>query len=232
VIPLGPKLAFMSSGLTEITIGTSAVRPSELVRKSYAESLRRDQSVSAKDLAISFGRLTTERLNEMSRSQRARVALLLRNFGAPDNQVMEAIIAGLEGDGNFKVETVDFYLSPRVLGSVGVSQFHWTSHEAVADDNPRVILSGEIGVLKSALEDGAPPIGCLPSFKAWWLALRQGRRLDSTATAEALPNLAIKYSPPNQTRLGYPIFVYALNAQDGLRRIRIVPEGESVNLPH
>jgi hypothetical protein len=232
VIPLGPKLAFMSSGLTEISIGTTVVRPSQLVRKSYAELLRRYQNVSVKDLAISFGRLTAKRLHEMSCPQKARVSLLLQTLGAPDNQVMEAIIAGLEGAANFKVETIDFYLSRMALSSVEVLQFDWTIHESVPDDNPRVILSGEISVLKSAFQDGASPIGHLPSFTAWWQALQQGKHLDATATAEALLNLAIQYSSPNQTRLGYPIFVYTLNAQDGLRRLRIVPEGRSVDLPH
>jgi hypothetical protein len=233
VIALGPKLAFMSSGLTEIAIGTSVVRASQLVRKSYAESLRRDQNVSVKALAVTFGRLTTKRLNEMSCSQKARVAFLLRSFfRAQDNQVMEAIIAGLEGDGGFKAETVDFYLSPRVSSSLEALQFEWTVHEAIADDNPRVILSGEVSVLQSALQDGAPPIGHLPSFEAWWQALHQPKHLDASDTAEALLNLAIKYPPQNQPRLGYPIFVYTLNAQDGLRRVRIVPEGKSVDLPH
>lgn len=233
VIPLGSKLAFMTSGLTEMAIGTSDVRPAQQVRKAYAELLRRDENFSVRDLAVSFGRLTTKRLNEMSCSQKARVASLLRSlFGAQDNQVTEAMIAGLEGDGSFKVETVDFYLSPRTRQTLEGFQFDWTLHEAIADGSPRVILSGEIGVLKGALQNGAPPIGSLPSFAAWWQALHQGKQLDAAATAEALLNLAIKYSPAKEGRLGYPIFVYTLNARDGFRRLRIVPEGKSVALPH
>lgn len=233
VIPLGSKLAFMSSGLTEIAIGASDVRPAQLVRKAYTELLRRDEHFSVRDLAVSFGRLATKRLNEMSCTQKIRVGSLLRSlFGAQDNQVMEAMIAGLEGDGSFKVETVDFYLSPRLIETLEGFQFDWTLHEAIADDSPRVILSGEIGVLKGALQKGAPPIGSLPSFAAWWQALHQGKQLDAAATAEALLNLAIKYSPAKEGRLGYPIFVYTLNARDGFRRLRIVPEGKSVALPH
>ena len=153
VIPLGSKLAFMSSGLTEIAIGTSDVRPAQLARKAYTELLRRDANFSVKDLAVSFGRLTTKQLDGMSCSQKIRVASLLRRvLGAQDDEVMEAMIAGLEDDGSFKVETVDFYLSPRVIETLEGFQFDWTLHEAIADDSPRVILSGEIGVLQ-----GRPP---------------------------------------------------------------------------
>jgi hypothetical protein len=61
--------------------------------------------------------------------------------------------------------------------------------------------------------------------------MHEGRQVNAAQTAEALLNLAIKYSPPDQTRLGYPIFVYTLDGGNGLKKIKTVPKGKAVDLP-
>jgi hypothetical protein len=188
--------------------------------------------VSIKDLSTAYAKLATDQLNRLTDSEKAAVESLARQFGSQNNQIMESIITGIGIDGRPKVETVDFYLSRPFPGRGDVLRFEWNLDEAVATEAPRVILSGEVSVLRNAFEDGATPISRLPSVQAWSQAMHEGRQINAAQTAEALLNLAIKYSPPDQTRLGYPIFVYTLNGRSGLRKIRTVPKGKAVDLPH
>jgi hypothetical protein len=232
VIALGTRVAFMSSGLTEISTATSTIRPSQLVRTCYANLLKGGRRVSIKDLSTAYAKLATEHLNRLSDSEKAAVASLVREFGSQNNQVMESIITGIDIDGSPRVETIDFYLSRPSLTHAGVLRFEWSIDEAMATEVPRVILSGEVGVLRSAFQDGATPISELPSVQACSQAMHEGKQVNAAQSAEALLNLAIEYSPPGQTRLGYPIFVYTLNQGSGLRKIRTVPKGKAVDLPH
>jgi hypothetical protein len=232
LVSLGANMAFMSSGLTEISGATSEIQPSQLVQTCYTDLLKGAQRVSIRDLATSYAKLTTEQLNQLSDSEKAAVDSLVRQFGSPNNQVMESIITGIDLDGNPKVETVDFYLSRPFPIYPDVLRFEWNVDEAMATEAPRVILSGEVGLLRSAFEDGATPISELPSVKAWSESMHEGKQVNAAQTAEALLNLAIKYSPSDQTRLGYPIFVYTLDGGSGLKKIKTVPRGKAVDLPH
>ena len=232
VIPLGTKLAFMSSGITEISAATSEIRPSQIARRCYADLFKSGHRTSIKDLSASYATSTADQLNGLTDSEKAAVESLMQQLGAPNNQMMESIIAGVDTDGTLRVETIDFYLARPSSAHADILRFEWNLNDAVANEAPRMILSGEINVLRSAFEDAATPIGQLPSFRAWMGAMREGRPINTAETAEALLNLAIEYSPPTQTRLGYPIFVYTLSARGGIKKIRVVPRGEAVNLPH
>ena len=68
------------------------------------------------------------------------------------------MIAGIDSDGTFKVETIDFFLPSVALAEKGVRRFDWTVDEALATDRPRVILSGEVEVVKRAFQGGESPI--------------------------------------------------------------------------
>jgi hypothetical protein len=232
VVSLGANMAFMSSGLTEISVATSEIQPSVIVQTCYADLLKGGQRVSIRDLATAYGKLTTEQLNRLSDSEKTAVESLVRQFGSQNNQMMESIITGIDLDGDPKVETIDFYLSRPSPAYPGVLRFEWNLDEAIATEASRVILSGEVSVLQSAFHDEATPITELSSVKAWLDAMHEGRQVNAAQTAEALLNLAIKYSPPDQTRLGYPIFVYTLNGGNGLKKIKTVPKGKAVDLPH
>jgi len=232
VVSLGANMAFMSSGLTEILGATSEIQPCHLVQMCYADLIKRTQRVSIRDLATAYGKLTTEQLNRLSDSEKAAVDSLVRQFGSQNNRVMESIITGIDLDGSPKVETIDFYLSRPFPVYPDILRFEWNVDEAIATEVPRVILSGEVGVLRSAFQDGAAPISELPSVKAWSDAMHEGRRVNAAQTAEGLLNLAIEYSPPDQTRLGYPIFVYTLDGRSGLKKIKTVARGKAVDLPH
>jgi len=232
LVSLGANMAFMSSGLTEIAGATSQIQPSHLVQTCYADLLKGAQQVPIRDLATAYAKLTTQQLNRLSDSEKAAVDSLVRQFGSQNNHVMESIITGIDLNGNPKVETVDFYLSRPFPIYPDVLRFEWNLDEAIPTERPRVILSGEVGVLRGAFQDGATPISELPSVKAWSDAMHEGRQVNAAQTAEALLNLAIKYSPPDQTRLGYPIFVYTLDGGGGLKKIRTVPKGKAVDLPH
>jgi hypothetical protein len=233
VVSLGANMAFMSSGLTEIFFATSEIQPSQLVQTCYADLFKGVQRVSIKDLATTYAKLTTERLNRLSDTEKAAVnSLVQQQLGSQNNHVMESIITGIDLDGSPKVETIDFYLSRPFPVYPDILRFEWNVDEAVATEAPRVILSGEVGVLRSAFQDGTTPISELPSVKAWSDAMHEGRQVNAAQTAEALLNLAIKYSPPDQTRLGYPIFVYTLDEGSGLKKIKTVPRGKAVDLPH
>ena len=74
--------------------------------------------------------------------------------------------------------------------------------------------------LKAAFEDSLSPLGSLPSFQQWRSSF-QSRRLSPAATAEALVDLAIKYSSQSSAGpIGY------------LTRLRVVSRGHAVPLPH
>lgn len=230
VIPLGTRLAFMSSGLTQLSGATFSVQPAQIVRICYTGLVKNSHHVSMKELAAAFARLTTDHLNRLSDSERAAVGLLAQRLGFQDN-IMESMIAGLDSDGALKVETIDFSLSSTPSPSSGGPRFDWTLAEALAMDSPRVILSGGVEVLKNAFQDDASPIRQLPSFTPWAQAMQEGKQVNAVQTAEALVDLTIKYSS-DTTRLGYPIFVYQLDFQHGLRKVRTVPRGKAVDLPH
>ncbi len=202
VIPLGTKLAFMSSGMTEISGTTSAVHPSQLVRKCYSDLAKRTDKVSIKTLATAFANLTAHRLNRLSESERAAALSLAQRFGSRSGQVTESIIAGLDSDGILKVETIDFYVSRSVAVGNDVLRFQWTLDEVAGTKSQHLILSGEVAVLKSAFEDSASPIRKIPSFESWARTMAEGKQVDEAQTAEALVDLAIKYSPPDGGRLG------------------------------
>jgi len=198
----------------------------------YADLLKGGHRVSVKELATAYAKLTTEQLNRLSDSEKAAVSSLVQQLGSQNNQVMESIITGIDLDGSPKVETIDFYLSRPFPVYPDILRFEWNVDEAIATEAPRVILSGEVGVLRSTFQNGATPISELPSVKAWSDAMREGSHVNAAQTAEALLNLAIKYSPPDQTRLSYPIFVYTIDRGSGLRKIRTVTKDKAVDLPH
>jgi hypothetical protein len=232
VIPLGARMSFMSSGLTEISGVNSQIPPSQLVRKCYADLLRDTRLVSTKDLATAYAKSMTEHLNKLSDTEKAAVGSVLRQYGAPNNQMMESLIAGIDVDGTPKVEIIDFYLASPFSAGSDLMGFDWTLQEATATEAQRVILSGEVAVLRNAFENGNSPIARLPSVQRWSRAVQGGKQVDAARTAEALLDLAIRYAPPEELRLGYPIFVYTLEARSGLKKIRTVLKGKGVDLPN
>ena len=82
VIPLGTKLAFISSGMTEVSVASSTIRPAQIVRICYASLVRNSSLFSMKELADFFAKRTTDPLNSLSDSEKAAVALLARRFGS------------------------------------------------------------------------------------------------------------------------------------------------------
>jgi hypothetical protein len=174
----------------------------------------------------------TEKLNNLSGPEKATVESVLRQLGVQNNQMMESLIVGVDGDGMPKVETVQFYLSRPSSDHSDLTRFESRQEAAIATRIPRVILSGDVAVLKSSLENGESQLAQLPSVQAWSRELQEGKQVDPAKTAEALVDLAIRYAPPEETRLGYPIFVYTLDARSGLKRIKTVPKGSAVDLPN
>jgi hypothetical protein len=229
VIRLGPKVAFMSSGVTDISVATARVRPALIARHLYADFSRAHHGGSLHDLSLIYAKATTKQLNALTRDERSAIASLADEVSNSSAQLLESIIAGVDGDGNLKVETIDVYVSARETDGV---TFGWNAKESVAAEMLRVIFSGEVSALRSAFEDASAPLSRLPSFQSWAEAMQDGKPVDLTRTAEALLNLAIEYSPPKQTRLGYPIFVYGLTPGAGLRRVRVVSRGNAMDLPH
>lgn len=232
VIPLGARMSFMSSGLMEISGVNAQIRPSQLVRKCYADLLRDTRLVSTKDLATTYAKSMTEQLSKLSDTEKAAVDSVLRQYGTPNNQMMESLIAGIDTDGTTKVEMIDFYLASPSSAHSDLIGFEWTLQEATATEAQRVILSGEVAVLKDAFENGNSPFAQLPSVQTWSQAVQEGKQVDAARTAEALLDLAIRYAPPEELRLGYPIFVYTLDARSDLRKIRTVLKGKAVDLPN
>jgi hypothetical protein len=232
VIRLGARMAFMSSGLTEFSGVTSNIQPRQIVTTCYASLLRDTPHVPTKDLATAYAKLMTEKLNNLSEPEKVTVESVLRQLGVQNNQMMESLIVGIDGDGMPKVETVQFYLSRPSSAHSDLIRFESRQEEAIATGIPRVILSGDVAVLKGSFENGDSQIAQLPSVQAWSRALQEGKQVDPIKTAEALLDLAIKYAPPEQIRLGYPIFVYTLDATNGLKKIRTVLKGKAVDLPN
>jgi hypothetical protein len=141
---------------------------------------------------------------------------------------MECLFAGHDADDKLKTETVDLYLG---LSAAESQSFTYLVDESVGSDSPHLILSGEVATLKAAFKDTQSPVGSLPSFQKWDRAF-QSHRVNSEATVEAPVDLAIKYSPQGPTGLiGYPIYVYRLDAAGGLKRVRVVSRGHAVPLP-
>jgi hypothetical protein len=230
VISLGNKIAFMSAGVGEVSTRNLTITPDQVAKECYASWVKNGRGVGIGHLADAFGQTITERLNRLSGSGIAQIAsAIAQQLGPQDNQVLESTFAGVNDDGRLLIETVNVNLiaSPSATEN---AKFEWTRHEAPGD-RPNIIFSGEVGVLRSAFENPASPIAQLSSFQTWWRAFREGRPGNAAQSAEALVNLAIKYSPPDQARLGYPIFVYTLDAKNGLTKLRTVPKGKAAVLP-
>jgi hypothetical protein len=131
-------------------------------------------------------------------------------------------------DGALKIEMVDVY---PLDGHAAVLHFAFHSEEAVGSESPHLILSGQVVALQSGFQDPQSPIALLPAFRTWAGAF-QTRHLDPARTAEALLALAIKYPPLGvKQRLGYPIHIYVINANEGLKKLKTVREGHAASLP-
>ena len=229
VTRLNTKLAFMCSGLVEITTPTVDIRLSEIARTvSLKPTPEGAPPFSMNELANQFGKTIGDRLEELSPEGRNQMLALRQQLGGETSQIFECMFAGVDADGTLKTETVDVFTS-----SVdhGVPHFAYHSEEAVGSESPRIILSGEVAGLQTGFQDPQSPIAGLAEFRAWAEAF-QRRRLDSSRTAEALLALAIKYPQQGaKQRLGYPIHVYLVNREEGFKKLKTVPEGRALGLP-
>jgi hypothetical protein len=229
VTKLGPKLAFMCSGLVEIETLTVAIRPSEIARAAYMKHAGVGDSLFAiSELANEFGKTIADQLDELSPEGRNQILALKGLFDGQAPQIFECMFAGVDGDGALKIETVDVY---PLDSHAAVLHFAFHSEEAVGSESPRLILSGQVVALQSGFQDPQSPIALLPAFRAWTEAF-QKRHIDSARTAEALLALAIKYPPLGvKQRLGYPIHVYVINSNEGFKKLKTVCEGHAASLP-
>jgi hypothetical protein len=229
VVRVGPQLAFMCGGLTEIDTATVKIHAADLVKELYSVHGTKqvfDHTMTV--LAGAFGRNMSERLNQLSPEQKNRILFLRQQVSTSGRELLECIFAGRDADNKLKVETVDVY--PDWPAAQNQS-FTYHVDESIGSDSPHLILSGEVTTLKAGFEDTQSPLGSLPSFQKWERAF-QSHSMNPEATAEALVDLAIKYSPHGSTALiGYPIYVYRLDAAGSLRRVRVVSRGHAVPLP-
>jgi len=230
VTKLGSKLAFMCSGLVEIATATVTIRPSEIARAVYVKHAAEGAPpLSMSELGNEFGKTITDKLDELSPEGRNQMLVLKEQLDEQARQIFECILAGVDSDGGLKTETVDVFPSD---ASGAVLHFAYHSEEAVGAESPRIILSGQVVALQSGFQDPQSSIAAVPAFRAWVEAFQQ-RRLDSPRTAEALLALSIKYPPSGvKQRLGYPIYVYIINAKEGFKKLKIVHEGNAASLPH
>jgi len=229
VIRLSPRLAFMCDGITEIDTTTVKIHTAALAKQLNDEyQSQRGSDHTMAELAGTFGQSMSERLNQLSPGQRRRIFWLRQQLATPGQQLQECMFAGRDADNKLKIETVEVFADSS--GGLG-KYFGYHVDESIVDDSPHLILSGDVTNLKAAFENSLSPLGSLPSFQRWRNSF-QSSRLSSEATAEALVDLAIKYSPQFPAGLiGYPIYVYRLDATGGLTRLRVVSRGHAVPLP-
>ena len=229
VVRLGPQRAFMCSGLTEIDTATVKIRSADLAKELY--SIYRAKQVPDDMMTVlagAFGQHMSERLNQLSPEQKSRILFLRQQFATSGQELLECIFAGRDADNKLKTETVDVYFN---FSPTQGQYFSYLVDESIGSDSPHLILSGEVTTLKAAFEDTQSTLGSLPSFQKWERAFHS-HRVSSEATAEALVDLAIKHSPQGPTGLiGYPIYVYRLDAAGSLKRVRVVSRGHAVPLP-
>ncbi len=229
IVRLGPRLAFMCSGLTEIDTATVKIHAADLAKELDSVHGAQVFEHTMAVLAGAFGRSMSERLNQLSPEQKNRILSVRQQFSTSGRELMECIFAGRDADNELKTETVDVYPD---WSAAQTQSFAYHVDESIGGDSPHLILSGEVTTLKAGFEDPQSPLGSLPSFQKWARAF-QSHRMNSEATAEALVDLAIKYSPHGSTALlGYPIYVYRLDTTGILKRIRVVSRGHAVPLPN
>ena len=229
VSQLGSKLAFMCSGLVEIETARVDIRPAEIARTVYVKRAPAGAPLLAmSELAEQFGKTIADQLNELSPEARSQILALKGQFEELEPQIFECMFAGADADGSLKIETIDVY---PLDSHATILHFAFHSQEAVGAESPRLILSGQVGALRSGFQDPQSPIAVLPAFRAWAAVFQTGR-LDPARTAEALLALAIKYPPVGvKQRLGYPIHVYVVNTVQGFRKLKTVREGHAASLP-
>lgn len=229
VVRLGPRLAFMCSGLTEIDTATVKIHAADLAKElDFAHGTKQIFDHTMAVLAGTFGRSMSERLNQLSPEQKNRILSVRQQFSTSGRELMECIFAGRDADNELKTETVDVYPDWSAAPS---QSFAYHVDESIGGDSPHLILSGEVTTLRAGFEDPQSPLGSLPSFEKWARAF-QSHKINSEATAEALVDLAIRYSPRGSTALlGYPIYVYRLDATGNLKRLKVVSRGHAVPLP-
>lgn len=84
VVRLGPTLAFMCSGLTEIDTATVKIHAADLAKE--LDSVHRTKQVFDHTMAVlagAFGRSMSERLNQLSRNRRTESYPFVSNFRPP-----------------------------------------------------------------------------------------------------------------------------------------------------
>jgi len=145
VVRLGPRLAFMCTGLTEIDSRTVKIRSAELAKELYSVFRAphvRDHMMAV--LAGAFGQGMSKRLNQLSPEQKSRIFFLREQFAAPGQELLECVLAGRDADNKLKTETVDVYLD---LSAAQSQSFTYLVDESIGNDSPHLILSGEVTTL-------------------------------------------------------------------------------------
>jgi hypothetical protein len=230
VVSLGPGLAFMTDGFSEITTTQSEIRPMQIARAAVASATRASRRPNMEEIAIQYGESLTESFSLLSDQSKAQLQSALASFGSGGGPVLESIFAGRDSDGKLKIEMVDVVLQGHSESES--LQFVWTHSERIPTNDTDLILSGDVKSLQAGFESSSSPIGQLPSFQSWVAAIRAQQHLNKAQSAEALANLSLKYKDPNDSSVGYPIFVYAIDSQGGFKKLKTVTMANAVNLPH
>jgi len=96
VTKLGSKLAFMCSGLVEITTAKVTIRPSEIARSVYVKQAAEDASLlPMNELANKFGKTTTDQLDGLTREGKNQMLALKGQLDGQAPQIFECIFVGL-----------------------------------------------------------------------------------------------------------------------------------------
>ena len=96
VTKLGSKLAFMCSGLVEITTAKATIRPTEIARSVYVKQAAEDASLlPMNELANKFGKTTTDQLDGLTPEGKNQMLALKGQLDGQAPQIFECIFVGL-----------------------------------------------------------------------------------------------------------------------------------------
>jgi hypothetical protein len=230
VVSLGPGLIFMTDGVSEITATGPEIGPAQIVKTVVTSATSASRHPNMEGIAIQYGESLTRSFNSISSQARAQLPSELASLGNGGAQVLESIFVGRDLDGRLKIEMVDVLLQQNPASED--LQFVFTHSERIPTEHIGLILSGDVKPLQAGFESPNSPIGRLSTFQSWVAAVRAQQDLNKAQSAEALAGLSLKYKDPNDSSVGYPIFVYAIDSQGVFKKLKTVTSANAASLPH
>lgn len=161
-------------------------------------------------------KIPIEELNEIIK--------MAKNTG--QDGLFDAIFAGKDKDGKLKIVTV--------ICDFTDNKLNYRIELDIAGPKAELTFLGSTYALKEAFNNPESSIGQNRNFKKWHSSTyKEGKKFDMADVVEGLVDFGIRYIPPQHSiDVGYPIYVYKIDKQNGFEKLKESSQKNAVILPY